>query len=111
MNGEAEGWGDQEPGVVQGGLAKPVLDCRNVHYATLEITFDFLDRPRHPPDIFIRVTGMTSAILGWEGPMGVAGGATHGTSQLSSRSLYPVLGVQEGIRLPSAPAAPPYPEG
>ena len=41
--------------------------------------------------------------------MDVADGAIHVASDLSSLSLYPVLGVQGGIRLLAAPAtAPPY---
>ena len=41
--------------------------------------------------------------------MGVVGDATHGTPLVSSRSLYPVLGVQEGIRVARCPGNPPLP--
>ena len=81
---------------MQGGLANPVLYRQNVLYATMKITRDLLDRPA--THRIFSGGGMTFAILGVERHMDVSRGAIHVTSALSSLSLYPVLGVQEGIR-------------
>ena len=86
-------------------MANPVLDCVDVFYATVGITCDLLDRPATHRSF----SGgrMTVAILAKERSMGVVGDATHGTPLVTSLHV-PGFGVQAGIRVPTAPAPPPY---
>ena len=81
---------------------RTVLNSKFVDDYGGKITLLHANRPHR----FSGWWGRPIAILGWERAMGVVGDATHGTPQLTSPSLYPVLGVQEGIRLP-LPRQPP----